>query len=90
VNLGVQFRPRQREIIGVRFYKTRQHGHAPGSLDLGTLLATGTFSRAASGWRNGLPPGDDHGRTTVASYHTNAGHYAITSNGLTRRSGTGR
>jgi hypothetical protein len=50
------------------------------------LLATGTFSgETASGWQEldfASPVAISGGTTYVVSYHTDAGHYAITSNGL--------
>ena len=52
----------------------------------GTLLATGTFSgETASGWQEldfSSPVPVTAGTTYVASYHTDAGHYAITAGGL--------
>jgi len=90
VNLGVQFQASSSgKIIGVRFYKYSDNtGTHTGSLwtSGGTLLATGTFSsETASGWQEldfSTPVTITAGTTYVASYHTNAGHYAITSNGL--------
>ena len=90
VNLGVQFQASSSgHVIGVRFYKeTDNTGAHVGSLwsSTGTLLATGTFSgETASGWQEldfTSPVAITAGTTYVVSYHTNAGHYAITSNGL--------
>jgi Domain of unknown function (DUF4082)/Bacterial Ig-like domain/Fibronectin type III domain len=90
VNLGVQFQASSSgRIIGIRFYKYSDNtGTHTGSLwtSSGTLLATGTFSNeTASGWQEldfSTPVTITAGTTYVASYHTNAGHYAITSNGL--------
>ena len=52
----------------------------------GTLLATGTFSgESGSGWQEldfSTPVQVTAGTTYVASYHTDAGHYAITLQGL--------
>jgi Domain of unknown function (DUF4082)/Bacterial Ig-like domain len=52
----------------------------------GTQLATGTFStESTAGWEEldfSSPVPITAGTTYVASYHTNAAHYAYTSNGL--------
>src|SRR6185503_2957815 len=52
----------------------------------GTLLASGTFSNeTASGWQEldfSSPVTITANTTYVVSYHTNAGHYALTSSGL--------
>jgi hypothetical protein len=76
-------------ITGVRFYKEADNtGTHIGSLwsSSGSLLASGTFSgESASGWQEldfSSPVAVTAGTTYVASYHTNAGHYAQTSNGL--------
>src|SRR5262249_27781531 len=76
-------------ISGVRFYKEIDNtGSHTGSLwsATGTLLASGTFSsESASGWQEldfANPVAVTANTTYVASYHTNAGHYALTSNGL--------
>ena len=90
VNLGVQFQASSSgTITGVRFYKeTDNTGTHVGSLwtSSGTLLATGTFTNeSASGWQEldfSTPVPVTAGTTYVASYHTNTGHYAFTSNGL--------
>ena len=79
-------------ITGVRFYKYSDNsGTHTGSLWAtdGTLLATGTFSgESGSGWQEldfSSPVPVTAGTTYVASYHTDAGHYAITA----RRAGVG-
>jgi hypothetical protein len=90
VNLGVQFQASSSGFISsVRFYKYSDNtGSHTGSLwtASGTLLATGTFAgESASGWQQldfANPVAVTAGTTYVASYHTNAGHYALTSNGL--------
>jgi hypothetical protein len=90
VNLGIQFQASSSgHITGIRFYKESDNtGTHIGSLwsASGTLLATGTFTNeTASGWQEldfSTPVAVTAGTTYVASYHTNAGHYAITSNGL--------
>ena len=90
VNLGVQFRASSDgTITGVRFYKEPDNtGAHTGTLwtSGGTLLATGTFSgESASGWQEldfSTPVPVTAGTTYVASYHTDAGHYAYTVNGL--------
>ena len=90
VNLGLQFQASSSGFItGVRFYKESDNtGTHIGSLwsSTGTLLASGTFSNeTASGWQEldfSTPVAVTAGTTYVASYHTNTGHYAITSNGL--------
>ena len=90
VNLGVQFQASSDGMIsGVRFYKEPDNtGTHTGSLwtSTGTLLATGTFSsETASGWQEldfSTPVPVTAGTTYVASYHTNTGHYAATTNGL--------
>jgi hypothetical protein len=90
VNLGVQFQASSGGTVsGVRFYKeTDNAGTHTGSLwtASGTLLASGTFSNeSASGWQEldfSTPVTVTAGTTYVVSYHTDAGHYAITPNGL--------
>jgi hypothetical protein len=90
VNLGLKFQASASGFItGIRFYKeTDNTGTHAGSLwsSTGTLLATGTFtSESASGWQEldfSSPVPVTAGTTYVASYHTDAGHYAITGNGL--------
>jgi hypothetical protein len=90
VNLGVRFQASSSGYIsGVRFYKYSDNaGSHTGSLwsSTGTLLASGTFSgESASGWQElafSTPVQVTAGTTYVASYHTDTGHYAATSNGL--------
>jgi hypothetical protein len=90
VNLGVQFTAASDGMLsGVRFYKESDNtGSHIGSLwtSTGTLLASGTFSgESASGWQEldfSSPVPVTAGTTYVASYHTNSGHYAFTTNGL--------
>ena len=90
VNLGVQFRASSDgTVTGVRFYKESDNtGTHTGSLWTagGALLATGTFSgESGSGWQEldfSSPVPVTAGTTYVVSYHTDAGHYAITPNGL--------
>jgi N,N-dimethylformamidase beta subunit-like, C-terminal/Domain of unknown function (DUF4082)/Bacterial Ig-like domain/Bacterial Ig domain len=76
-------------ISGIRFYKEPDNtGTHTGSLwtSSGTLLATGTFSsESTAGWQEldfPTPVPVTGGTTYVASYHTNAGHYAVTPGGL--------
>ena len=90
VALGLRFQASSDGTIsGVRFYKeTDNTGTHTGSLwtASGTLLATGTFTgESASGWQEldfSTPVPVTAGTTYVASYHTDAGHYAFTSAGL--------
>jgi hypothetical protein len=90
VNLGLKFQPTSSGFItGVRFYKESDNtGSHIGTLwsSSGALLASGTFSNeTASGWQEldfSSPVAVTANTTYVASYHTNAGHYAQTSNGL--------
>jgi hypothetical protein len=90
VNLGLQFQANgSGRVIGVRFYKEIDNtGTHTGSLWTagGSLLATGTFSgESASGWQEldfTSPVTISAGTTYVVSYHTDVGHYAITSSGL--------
>jgi hypothetical protein len=90
VNLGVKFQASSGGMItAVRFYKESDNtGSHIGSLwsATGTLLASGTFgNESASGWQEldfSSPVSITAGTTYVASYHTNTGHYAVTSNGL--------
>ena len=90
VNLGLQFKASSSgNVTGVRFYKEVDNtGAHVGSLwsATGALLATGTFTgESASGWQEldfTTPVAITAGTTYVVSYHTNTGHYAITSNGL--------
>jgi hypothetical protein len=89
-NIGVQFTAAQNGTVsGVRFYKEPDDtGTHTGSLwtSTGTLLATGTFTNESSqGWEEldfSTPVPVTAGTTYVASYHTNSGHYAYTSGGL--------
>jgi hypothetical protein len=88
VELGVRFSSDVSGLVlGVRFYKGEQNtGRHTGSLwdNCGHLLATATFTdESASGWqevRFDHPVGISAGRTYVASYHTDSGHYAATRN----------
>jgi methionine-rich copper-binding protein CopC len=90
VQLGVKFTASQDgSVSGIRFYKVPDNtGTHTGSLwsSTGTLLATGTFTNESSeGWEEldfSTPVPVTAGTTYVASYHTNAAHYAYTSNGL--------
>ncbi|HEX6519505.1 MAG TPA: DUF4082 domain-containing protein, partial [Streptosporangiaceae bacterium] len=90
VNLGVKFSATQDgSITGVRFYKVPDNGGThTGSLwtSSGSLLATGTFSNESSqGWEEldfSSPVSITAGTTYVASYHTNAAHYAYAAGGL--------
>ncbi|MBO0881226.1 MAG: DUF4082 domain-containing protein, partial [Mycobacterium sp.] len=90
VALGVRFQASSNgTITGVRFYKEPDNtGAHTGSLwtSTGTLLASGTFTgESASGWQEldfSSPVQVTAGTTYVASYHTDAGHYAFTGNGL--------
>jgi hypothetical protein len=90
VNLGLQFRSSSSGFVtAVRFYKqVTNTGTHIGSLwsSTGGLLASGTFSaESASGWQEltfSSPVAITAGTTYVASYHTNVGHYAATTNGL--------
>src|SRR5262249_17420882 len=90
VNLGLKFTVNTSGFItAVRFYKESDNtGAHIGSLwsATGTLLASGTFSNeSASGWQEldfTSPVAVTAGTAYVASYFTNAGHYALTSNGL--------
>jgi len=88
VELGVKFRSDINGFIsGLRFYKSSANigthvGHVYSTS--GALLASATFSNeTASGWQqvNFASPINVTANTTyVASYHTDAGHYAATSN----------
>jgi hypothetical protein len=90
VNLGLRFQAGVGGYVtGVRFYKESDNtGSHIGSLwsSTGTLLASGTFSgETASGWQqlNFSNPVQITANTTyVVSYHTNRGHYAATTSGL--------
>ena len=86
VELGVQFTAASDgTITGVRFYKTPDNaGTHTGTLwsATGAMLATGTFtSESTQGWEEldfSQPVTITAGTTYVASYHTNGGHYAAT------------
>ena len=90
VELGVKFTAaNDGTITGIRFYKVPDNtGTHTGSLwsSNGTLLATGTFSNESTqGWEEldfSSPVSITAGTTYVASYHTSAGHYAVTPSGL--------
>jgi Domain of unknown function (DUF4082)/Bacterial Ig-like domain/Bacterial Ig domain len=90
VELGVRFTAAQDgSVSGIRFYKVPDNtGTHSGSLwtSTGTLLATGTFTNESSqGWEEldfSTPVAITAGTTYVASYHTNAWHYADTPGGL--------
>jgi hypothetical protein len=91
VTLGLQFTANSSGYVtGVRFYKQVDNtGSHIGSLwsSTGTLLASGTFTgESASGWQEldlTTPVAITANTTYVVSYHTDTGHYALTSNGLT-------
>jgi hypothetical protein len=97
VNLGLQFRANASgSVIGVRFYKESDNtGSHTGALwtSGGTLLASGTFTgESASGWQEldfTSPVPISANTTYVVSYHTDVGHYAFTSNGLSSAVTTG-
>ena len=82
--LGLRIQPTiSGTVTGVRFYKsTANTGTHTGSLwsNTGQLLATGTFTaESASGWQTltfASPVAVTANTTYVASYHTDAGHYA--------------
>jgi hypothetical protein len=86
----VQFQASQDGTVsGIRFFKESDNtGTHTGTLwsSTGTPLATGTFSgENASGWQEldfSSPVSITAGTTYVVSYHTNAGHYALTAQGL--------
>jgi len=76
-------------ITGIRFYKSSTDtGVHTGSLwtTAGALLGSVTFTNeTASGWQQAslaTPVAVTANTTYVVSYHTAAGHYALTSNGL--------
>jgi Domain of unknown function (DUF4082)/Bacterial Ig-like domain (group 3)/Bacterial Ig-like domain/Bacterial Ig domain len=83
--LGVKFQATVNGYItGIRFYKgSGNTGTHIGNLwtSTGTLLATATFtSETATGWQQVLfstPVAITANTTYVASYHTNAGDYAL-------------
>jgi hypothetical protein len=84
VELGFKFQSDVAgSITGLRFYKSAANtGTHVGSLwtSSGALLAQATFtSETASGWQQvdfATPVAINANTTYVASYHTNAGHYA--------------
>jgi hypothetical protein len=85
VELGFRFRSDESgSITGVRFYKhVTNTGVHVASLwsNTGALLARATFTaESASGWQQvtfAAPVAIAAGTTYVASYHTDAGHYAV-------------
>ncbi|MEU8241821.1 DUF4082 domain-containing protein [Actinoplanes missouriensis] len=90
VEVGVKFRSGTAGYItGLRFYKGAANtGTHTGSLwnSAGSRLSTVTFTgESASGWQNATLPNPvpiTANTTYVASYHTDAGYYATTANGL--------
>jgi len=84
VELGLRFRSESNGFItGVRFYKhSTNTGTHVGNLwtNTGTLIASAPFTNeSASGWQQvtfATPVAIKANTTYVASYHTNAGHYA--------------
>ncbi|HEY4308987.1 MAG TPA: Ig-like domain-containing protein [Pirellulales bacterium] len=88
VELGVKFTASTSGYItGIEFYKSAANGGThTGSLwsSSGQQLATATFtSETGSGWQQVLfstPVAVSAGVTYVASYHTNVGHYSVSSN----------
>ncbi|WP_225703695.1 DUF4082 domain-containing protein [Bradyrhizobium cenepequi] len=91
VELGVRFQTSiSGTVSGIRFYKSSQDtGTHTGSLwsSTGTLLATATFTNeTATGWQSvtfSNPVSLTPGATYVASYHTNVGHYSVSSDYFT-------
>jgi hypothetical protein len=91
IELGVRFQAdRSGFITGVRFYKGAANtGTHIGDFwtSTGTLLATGTFANeTATGWQQldfANPVAVTANTTYVASYHTNVGGYAYSSNYFT-------
>jgi Domain of unknown function (DUF4082)/Bacterial Ig-like domain/Bacterial Ig domain len=89
-NIGVEFTPSTNGVVSaVRFYKEPDDtGTHTGNLwsASGSLLATGTFTaESTQGWEQlnfSSPVAVTAGTTYVASYHTNTGDYAYTTNGL--------
>ena len=85
VELGVKFRSDDPGFItGIRFYKTAGNtGTHTGTLwsTAGANLGTVTFAgESGTGWQEAIfdaPIAIDADTTYVASYHTNAGNYAI-------------
>ncbi|NMO52479.1 DUF4082 domain-containing protein [Actinoplanes sp. TBRC 11911] len=90
VEVGVRFRSTTAGFVtGIRFYKGPGNtGTHTGSLwsSTGVRLGTVTFSgESAGGWQTATLPGPvavAAGTTYVASYHTDAGFYSVTANGL--------
>lgn len=90
VELGVKFRASVDGLVtGVRFYKgVANTGTHIGTLwsAAGTALASATFTNESTlGWQEvtfSSPVPVTEGTTYVASYHTMAGNYAVTSSGL--------
>jgi methionine-rich copper-binding protein CopC len=90
VQLGIKFTATNNgPITGIRFLKVPDNtGTHTGTLwsSTGTALATGTFTNEPTqGWAEldfSSPVSITAGTTYVASYHTNAWHYADTPNGL--------
>lgn len=77
------------DVLGVRFYKgTMDVGEHTGSLwgPDGDALATVTFTQESeSGWQFAVfddPVAIEPGVDYVVSYHTTAGRYSVTLNGL--------
>ena len=89
-NIGVEFQASENGTIsGIRFYKESDDtGTHTGTLwtSTGTELATGTFTNEPTqGWAEldfSTPVSITAGTTYVASYQTQTGHYAFTSEGL--------
>jgi methionine-rich copper-binding protein CopC len=89
-NIGVEFQASENGTIsGIRFYKEPDDtGTHTGTLwtSGGTELATGTFTdEPTQGWAEldfSSPVAVTAGTTYVASYQTQSGHYAFTSEGL--------
>ncbi|MBE2225429.1 MAG: DUF4082 domain-containing protein, partial [Anaerolineae bacterium] len=88
VELGVKFQSDiDGYITGIRFYKggSNTGSHIGNLWDMsGQLLATATFvNETASGWQQvnfATPVAVNANTTYVASYHTEAGYYAVDSN----------
>lgn len=91
VELGLLFRSDvSGHIAGARFYKTASNTGAHVAnlwTSTGTLLATATFiGETASGWQQvsfPTPVAIAANTVYVVSYHTNAGHYSLTSSYFT-------
>jgi|GEM_PF-258072 len=96
VELGVKFRSSQNGYItGIRFYKdlanTGTHtGYLWSTTDTNIPLATIVFTNeTASGWQQATfssPIAITANTTYVASYHTNSGYYAVSTNFFTDNS----